>query len=126
MNKIERLRQRAQEFKKEGHPVGLIFSNFALEVLEQLDRDYVPRWKSVTWGVEDFEHQAKQKWEYFTTNSHSDATKWQDVYDEEEFEEALEIMINKHDANYGISWDTVDFYLDEYCLKEKKVYEKNR
>jgi hypothetical protein len=33
------------------------------------------------------------------------------------FEEALYRMISKHDANFGITWGTVDYYLNEYCTK---------
>ena len=37
------------------------------------------------------------------------------LYDRSKFQESLEKMIHEHDANIGISWDTVDIYLNEYC-----------
>ena len=40
------------------------------------------------------------------------------------FEEALHTMIREHDAGLGITWITIDHYLNEYCIKENKYYEK--
>jgi len=85
----------------------------------------------VVWSVEDFESQAKNRWENFTTDtvvngkvawkaSHPNATKMEDVYDPEKFEYALHSMVERHDAEYGITWDTVDIYLDDHCMKESK------
>jgi hypothetical protein len=37
-------------------------------------------------------------------------------YDRTKFELALSNMVRKHDATLGITWDTIDYYLDEYCL----------
>jgi len=37
---------------------------------------------------------------------------------EEEAQEALEAMIEKHDANFGITWNTVDYYLAQYGTKK--------
>jgi len=42
------------------------------------------------------------------------------IYDPDKFENALYEMMRRHDATIGITWDTVDYYLDEYCLKDKK------
>lgn len=77
--------------------------------------------RCIIWGVDDFISQAEERWN-FTKDSFGDiyinATKWQDIYDEAEFEYALEKMIDKHDAEYGISWESINFYLDEFCLKK--------
>jgi len=56
----------------------------------------------VVWSVEDFEHRAEER---------------DNEYDSSKFEDALHQMIHKHDATLGISWDTIDFWLDEICLK---------
>lgn len=61
----------------------------------------------VVWSVDDFEHRAKY-WEEDEP----------DKYDRSKFEAALHQMIHKHDATLGISWDTIDFWLDEMCKKE--------
>lgn len=78
--------------------------------------------RSIVWSVDDFIQQAMKRWEivaFLPTNSiYQNTTKWQDVYDESMFENALYEMIRKHDANYGITWETINFYLDEYCLKK--------
>ncbi len=60
--------------------------------------------RSITWSVEDFEHQAKCR-----------EKNGERKYARSHFEEALERMIYKHDANYGICWATIDTYLDDYC-----------
>ena len=38
------------------------------------------------------------------------------LYDRSKFSLALERMDHDHDCNNGITWDTIDYYLDEYCL----------
>ena len=42
---------------------------------------------------------------------------WEKVYDKTKFQAALDRMIDQHDATIGITWDTIDYYLDEYCKK---------
>ncbi len=64
----------------------------------------------IIWSIEDFKAAAIEK----------RGDSWRDYYDESKFEEALERMIRKHDANIGICWETVKIYLDEYCMKEKE------
>lgn len=71
----------------------------------------------IIWSIDDFKGQAEENWKNHIKD-YPNATKWEDVYDETQFEYALESMIRKHDANYGIGWQTVDYYLDEYCLKK--------
>ena len=61
---------------------------------------------AIAWSEEDFESQAIQN-----TNE----TDWREYYNEKMFGIALERMIRKHDASIGITWDTIDYYLDEYC-----------
>tara|TARA_R100001377_G_scaffold85310_1_gene71526 strand:+ start:51692 stop:52057 length:366 start_codon:yes stop_codon:yes gene_type:complete len=57
----------------------------------------------VYWSVADFESQAEQnKGKY-----------WRAFYDEKEFYGALESMMSNHDANLGITWHTVETYLDD-------------
>lgn len=61
--------------------------------------------RSITWSVDDFAMQAANR-------------KHPEIYDPERYEYALNIMVDKHDACIGITWDTIDVYLDEYCIKE--------
>ncbi len=42
-----------------------------------------------------------------------------DIYDRNEFSNALFIMMEKYDPEVGITWDLVRMYLDEHCLKDK-------
>lgn len=65
--------------------------------------------RSITWGVDDFEARAGE----------IKGPNWKDFYDEDKFQEALEDMISNHDANNGINWDTIDYYLYDICRLEK-------
>ena len=60
--------------------------------------------RSITWSIDDFEHQAKCR-----------EKNGERKYARSKFEYALNRMIEKHDACHGICWDTIDCYLDEYC-----------
>jgi hypothetical protein len=75
-----------------------------------------PGVRGIYWSVEDFENQAKQRYDIHLKD-YPKAETWEDVYDKETFEDALESMIDNHDCNYGISWETVNFYLDEESLR---------
>jgi len=66
----------------------------------------------IRWSIEDFKYAAKLK----------RGENWEEWYDTNRFEEALHNMINKHDGSFGITWDTVESYLDEYCrLKDDPI-----
>lgn len=65
------------------------------ELEEQLSR-------SIIWCIDDFEYRARER---ESNGIH--------LYDRSKFEDALSDMIRKHDAELGISWTTVDCYLDE-------------
>lgn len=43
---------------------------------------------------------------------------WKNVYDVSKFQDTLELMIRKADAEIGVTWETVRTYLNEYCLKD--------
>lgn len=86
-----------------------------LNKIKQVKLEYVDRDTSVSWSIEDFEHRAEETW---TLHERPSAISWEDVYDKDEFEHALISMVNNHDASLGICWDTIDYYLDSYCLKE--------
>ena len=59
----------------------------------------------IYWTVNDFKSRAISK----------ESEIWENIYDEGLFNFALHMMINHHDASAGITWNTVDFYLDEFC-----------
>ena len=42
------------------------------------------------------------------------------TYDSTKFQKALELTISNHDAETGITWETLRFYLNEHCLKDKQ------
>lgn len=70
-------------------------------------RYFSPNTAYVAWSVDDFVQQAMiEKEEH-----------WKNHFDETKFYEALHKMIKRHDANEGINWYTVSYYLNEYCKK---------
>ena len=89
---------------------------------------------AVWWSVEDFAGMAEQLFEvmtYYGENSPesvkvrakrilSTCKDWKDYFDESKFEEALDRMIHKHDAEYGITWESIKYYLNEMCVKEEQ------
>ena len=80
-------------------------------IIQALSRNYTSQNDNsigtITWSVEDFEGRAVD------IEANNDTR-----YDRDRFELALERMISQHDATIGITWDTVDFYLDQYCMIE--------
>ena len=71
---------------------------------------YPPSIVPLTWSVEDFEAEAERLV----------GENWKDIYDESKFEDALFEMIDNHDAEWGITWSSVAFYLNQYCKKEEE------
>ncbi|MCP4254998.1 MAG: hypothetical protein GY775_16650 [Candidatus Scalindua sp.] len=63
------------------------------------------RERSITWSIEDFEGRAEQMY----------GKEWETTYNENKFPEALKQMMRRHDANNGITWETIDVYLDMCC-----------
>lgn len=71
---------------------------------------YPPSIVPLTWSVEDFEAEAERLV----------GENWKDIYDESKFEDALFEMIDNHDAEWGINWSSISFYLNQYCKKEEE------
>lgn len=97
------------------------------------DKTKKPYRAAVWWSVEDFAGMAEQQFELMTCYSDnspesvqerakrilSTCKDWKDYYDESKFEEALDQMIHKHDAEYGITWESIKFWLNELCVKSE-------
>lgn len=73
--------------------------------------------QAIIWTEDDFIQAAIEE---------SNETEWNIYYDKTKFMYALHEMIKNHDSEYGITWDTVKFYLNEYCRikKYKNIYDK--
>lgn len=83
------------------------FEKFIDEVKEYKDT-------SIQWSIKDFKYQAE------ISNNYKLTTKREIIeYDESKFKAALHRMIDRHDANLGITWDTINIYLNEMCLEEE-------
>jgi hypothetical protein len=59
--------------------------------------------ESIKWSVQDF-----------TLYDHPTYT-----IDKEAAQEALEDMIKRHDASYGISWNDVAYYIEKYGTEKE-------
>ena len=98
--------------------------------VEQLEKEFEDyKLRSVTWDVEDFLWQALLNEDVFSKDPNietgqitmDNAKEYLKEYDPETFEDTLHNMIYRHDASIGITWDTIDYYLDVYCkIKEFK------
>lgn len=81
-------------------------------LIRELER-YMDDCKLIAWSVDDFEFRALSLEGYdYKHNPHAKRT-----YDRSKFAEALDAMCSNAGAEIGTNWDTVDAYLDEYCLK---------
>lgn len=68
--------------------------------------------RGVFWNTLDFEDRARRMEE----------EEGMELFDRSLFPEALERMLEDHDANYGITWNTIDYWLDFWCkLPEDKA-----
>lgn len=77
----------------------------------------------IHWSEDDFKQMALESCNY--DNAYGE------YYNELMFAEARDEMIRHHDAQYGISWETVKYYLNSICkIKEynlqDKLYKKNK
>ena len=104
---LKELREQAQELIDCGNSKEKAEGYGMMRVIDEVVDNYTPSWKSVSWDVEDFKGMAKQK----------KGKDWKKFYDKSKFKDALSEMIRKHDAELGITWFTVEFYLDEHCKK---------
>ena len=65
----------------------------------------------VTYSIADFEGRAKD------IIGDNEDNEYAPEFDETKFPFALEKMCTNHDMCNGITWETIDFYLMEYCTK---------
>lgn len=80
-------------------------------------RLFEPGERYIVWTVLDVEQQANERWE-FHKDKYPNAKCMKDVYDTSKFEEVLDCVFEKHDANNGINWSTIDFWLNEIALNK--------
>ena len=92
------------------YPVQIIEFGYTADKVKDIVTDILSdEYKAfVIWSVEDFKWQAEQL----------KGENWRNFYDESKFEAALDSMIKNHDAEYGITWSSVNFYLNEMCINE--------
>ena len=94
-----------------------MYTSKILDELDEIRREIEQLGKeSIRWTVDDFLQQALQNESVFLPISMVDVNKHLKKYDSKKFQNALERMIDNHDASIGITWDTIDAYLDTDCL----------
>ena len=70
--------------------------------------------KAIYWSVEDFEGVADRLFcelQNDNPKEFENFTNWEQFYDKTKFPQMLEQMIKNHDANEGITWQTIEFYV---------------
>ena len=79
---------------------------FKRKLEQALDDNYVAVW----WSTHDLEQKATEVEEH----------EGEDVilYDRSKFKDALDALIDDHDCNWGITWDTLDSVLESMCRLE--------
>lgn len=74
----------------------------------------------IFWSVEDFEARAESNFndlKEYNPEELENINTWEELYDKSKFAEELEKMINSHDANFGITWETLDEYIGNCEIK---------
>lgn len=96
------LRKASIQWSKQKNDIPVVPLHVALEMII----DFKSR--SIEWSVADF-----QAWAMDTYGK----GKWKKIYDPSKFQYALETMIKQHDCTIGITWETIDYYLNQYCCR---------
>lgn len=101
------------------------FKNF----LESFLKKYKPTNEAqITWGTDDIKWAARQEEIYqleqngnkllagkLESDSQMKIPRKHLIYDRKKFSEILHMMVDNHDSNEGITWSTVESYLDDHC-----------
>lgn len=74
-----------------------------------------PGQRAIIWSPEDFELEARSV----------EDKEIEILYDRDKFHAAIRYMIEDHNADVGITWQTVREYLDRYCLLNNNKNEKD-
>ena len=86
--------------------------DLSMELKARLGYAIDDRFRAIWWSVDDFEHRAWTIEAEFPESA--------PLFDRSKFMEALECMCHDagEDPDYGITWDTVDQYLQDMCRLE--------
>ena len=85
----------------------IIIDENEIELVERYRRGY----RGVFWSILDFEDRARK----------AEGIEGIELYDRDLFPKALDMMIETHDANVGITWETIDFWLEWCKLPETRA-----
>lgn len=79
--------------------------------------------RPIFWSVDDFESQAEYNFnelKKYNPEEYSHLSNWEQLYDKAQFSKLLQEMIRKHDATIGITWLTVDDFLQKAEITNHK------
>jgi hypothetical protein len=74
----------------------------------------------IYWSIEDFENTADRLFCELQKNNPKEFenfANWEQFYDKTKFPYQLERMISNHDANEGITWETLEYYVGQCEIK---------
>ena len=74
----------------------------------------------ISWGTVDLQDRATEREEQFQEENALEVKPT--IYNRELMANALHKMKHEHDCNNGITWETLDIYLDEYCKYPQPIY----
>jgi hypothetical protein len=103
-------------------PIALMDENYILDSVNDIAH---PETIHISWGIEDFEQRAGElELERAEDIDYLEGEEYEgeggetppQIYDRSKFSDALCQMKHHHDCCYGITWETIDYILDSYCL----------
>jgi len=121
---ISDLTQKIRDFRDSQNPMSSEIYNFLDYIIDHIE---VIGKTSIQWSVEDFlgsaisaeNIQMRDPNIDFNDINMNNAKDYLVTYDPNKFKDALHNMISHHDAEIGITWDAIDYYLNEDCLITK-------
>jgi hypothetical protein len=81
-----------------------------LKYLESLKQQQKDDFIQIEWGIIDFETRALE--------IEQDSKINRKIFERSKFAQGLKILEDMHDCNFGISWDDIDYVLENYCKFE--------
>lgn len=96
---------------RESNKINIVMKDGTIAQILMLE----PGQRAVVWSPEDFELEARSV----------EDEKIEILYDRDRFHAAIRYMIEDHNADIGITWQTVREYLNRYCLLDNNKNEED-
>jgi hypothetical protein len=76
------------------------------EAIGAVNRAFDPDWMAEWWHIDDVQGQAENMGEELT---------------DQECRDVLAMVMRKHDCNIGISWEVIDYWIEQIIEEREKV-----